>query len=147
MYKRPESVLVVIHAADGEVLQLRRREPPDFWQSVTGSLTENETLLHAAIREVLEETGLVADEGLVDTGIVNHYPIHPAWRHKFAPDITENTEHVFALQLPARIDIQLDPAEHAEYRWLSREAAAANASSHTDRDAILALVPPVSPEE
>lgn len=147
MYKRPESVLVVIYTADGDVLQLRRREPADFRQSVTGSLAENETPLKAAIREVLEETGLVADDGLVDTGIVNRYPIHPAWRHKFAPDVKENTEHVFALQLPARTGIRLDTAEHAEYRWLPRDAAAASATSHTDRDAILAQVPPVLPEE
>jgi dihydroneopterin triphosphate diphosphatase len=141
IYKRPESVLVIIHTAGGEVLQMRRREPADFWQSVTGSLKENETPLKAAVREVLEETGLVADEGLTDTGTVNRYPIHPAWRHKFAPDISENTEYVFSLQLPEKPAVRLDPEEHAEFRWLPRDAAAAGASSHTDRDAILALSP------
>lgn len=146
MYKRPESVLVVIYTACGDVLQLRRRNPTDFWQSVTGSLAENETPVKAAIREVLEETGLVADEGLVDTGIVNRYPIHPAWRHRFAPDVQENTEYVFSLQLPDQAPIQLDSGEHVEYRWLPRDAAAAAASSYTDRDAILALLSPDSPE-
>lgn len=146
MFKRPESVLVVIYTARGEVLQLRRRDPADFWQSVTGSLAEHETPLKAAIREVLEETGLIADDGLVDTSITNRYPIHPAWRHKFAPGVNENTEYVFSLQLPATAAIRLDPAEHGEYRWLPREAAAAAASSHTDRDAIMTVVPPVSPE-
>jgi dihydroneopterin triphosphate diphosphatase len=141
LYKRPESVLVVIHTSGGNVLQLRRREPPDFWQSVTGSLGDNETPLRAALREVMEETGLVADDGLIDTGIVNRYPIHPAWRHKFSPDVSDNTEYVFSLQLPEKPAIRLDPAEHLEYRWLLRAAAAAGASSHTDRDAILALVP------
>ncbi|HET7396523.1 MAG TPA: dihydroneopterin triphosphate diphosphatase [Gammaproteobacteria bacterium] len=141
LFKRPESVLVVIHTAGGEVLQLRRHEPAGFWQSVTGSLAGNETPSKAAIREVLEETGLVADDGLTDTGVTNRYPIHPAWQHKFAPGVKENTEYVFSLQLPERSDIRLDPAEHSEYRWLPREAAAAAAGSHTDRDAILALVP------
>jgi dihydroneopterin triphosphate diphosphatase len=140
-FKRPESVLVIVHTAQGEVLQLRRIDPPDFWQSVTGSLHHNESALHAAKRELLEETGLVADAGLVDTGVVNHYPIYPAWRHKFAPDVTGNTEYVFALQLPERTDIQLNPDEHTEFRWLLRAAAASSASSHTDRDAILAVVP------
>lgn len=38
-YKRPESVLVVIYARQsGRVLMLQRRDDPDFWQSVTGSL-------------------------------------------------------------------------------------------------------------
>lgn len=146
MYKRPESVLVVIYTAHGDVLQLRRREPADFWQSVTGSLAENETTVKAAIREVQEETGLAADEGLVDTGVINRYPIHPAWKHKFAPDVQENTEYVFSLQLPDKRPIQLDSGEHVEYRWLPRDAAAAGASSYTDRDAILALLPPDFPE-
>lgn len=146
MYKRPESVLVVIHTVRGHVLQLRRRDPADFWQSVTGSLAENETPVKAAIREVLEETGLVANHGLIDTGVVNRYPIHPAWRRKFAPDVQENTEYVFSLQLPDKAPIRLDSGEHVEYRWLSRDAAAAGASSRTDRDAILALLSPDSPE-
>lgn len=146
LFKRPESVLIIVHTTQGEVLQLRRHEPADFWQSVTGSLAEHETPLKAAIREVLEETGLVADDGLTDSGVTNRYPIHPAWQHKFAPGVKENTEHVFSLQLPARTGIRLDPAEHSEYRWLPRDAAAAAASSHTDRDAIMALVPSVLPE-
>lgn len=38
-YKRPVSVLVVIYAEDTKrVLMLQRRDDPDFWQSVTGSL-------------------------------------------------------------------------------------------------------------
>lgn len=134
-------MLVVIYTEHGEVLRLRRRDPPDFWQSVTGSLRDGETPWQAALREVREETGLQADAGLTDSGGVNRYPIHPAWRAKFAPEVTENTEYVFSLRLPARTAIRLDPAEHAEYRWLPRAEAAALASSRTDRYAILKLVP------
>lgn len=40
-YKLPVSVLVVIYAEDTKrVLMLQRRDDPDFWQSVTGSLEE-----------------------------------------------------------------------------------------------------------
>jgi dATP pyrophosphohydrolase len=144
LFKRPESVLVIIHTLDGQVLQLRRRKPEGYWQSVTGSLLDDETPLKAALREVREETGLPADEGLGDTGLTNRYPIHPAWRDKFAPSVRENTEYVFSLLLPETTEISLAPSEHVEYRWLARDAAAAQASSATDRDAILALVSPVS---
>ena len=140
-FKRPESVLVVIHTQQGEVLQLRRREPPDFWQSVTGSLLENETAQQAALREVREETGLLADHGLADSGILNRYPIHPSWAAKFAAGTQENVEHVFSWQLPAIDAVRLNPDEHLEYRWLPRDQAAKLASSATDRDAILKLVP------
>lgn len=140
LFKRPESVLVVIYTQHGEVLQLRRREPADFWQSVTGSLREGETPAQAAQREVREETGFLADQGLVDTGVVNTYPIHVAWLAKFAAGTKENTEHVFTWQLPAIDAVRLDPDEHAEYRWLPRDAALKLANSATDRDAIAKFV-------
>ncbi|MGH8397667.1 MAG: dihydroneopterin triphosphate diphosphatase [Gammaproteobacteria bacterium] len=140
-FKLAESVLVVIYTEDGKVLQLRRREPLDFWQSVTGSLQEGEAPLQTALREVREETGLQADAGLTDSGIINRYPIHPAWRAKFAPEVKENTEHVFSLRLPAITAIHINPAEHVAYRWLPRDAAARLASSRTDRETILNLVP------
>lgn len=140
-FKRPESVLVVVHTGDGQVLQLLRREPQGFWQSVTGSLAPGESPLKAALREVREETGLDAGAGLTDTGTVNRYPIHPAWRERYAPSVHENTEYVFSLLLPEVVEIQLSPAEHSGYRWLPRQAAAELAASATDRAAILALVP------
>ncbi len=36
-YKIPQSVLVVVYTVALDVLLLRRTEPDDFWQSVTGS--------------------------------------------------------------------------------------------------------------
>jgi dATP pyrophosphohydrolase len=140
LFKRPESVLVVIYTAGGEVLRLLRHEPAGFWQSVTGSLLPDETPLKAALREVREETGLDASTGLTDSAIVNRYPIHPAWRHCYAPEVTINTEHVFGLVLPERALVNLAPAEHVEYRWLPRGRAAELAGSATDKAAILALV-------
>jgi dATP pyrophosphohydrolase len=122
------------------VLQLLRREPTGFWQSVTGSLNPGETPLRCARRELREETGLDGDSGLTDGGFINRYPIHQAWRHKYAPEVRENTEYVFHLELPGRCDITLSP-EHLEYRWLPREQAAEAAGSATDKAAILALLP------
>jgi dATP pyrophosphohydrolase len=119
---------------------LLRKEPAGFWQSVTGSLNPGETPIKAALRELREETGLLGDAGLVDGGFINRYPIHPAWRHKYAPEVQENTEYVFHLALPAICDISLSD-EHLEYRWLPREQAAEAAGSATDKAAILALLP------
>jgi dATP pyrophosphohydrolase len=139
-HKRPESVLVVVYTAAAEVLVLLRRQPPDFWQSVTGSLRWEETdPLDAARRELREETGLGDEVMVVDCGTVNRFPILPPWRHRYAPDATENIEHVFRVLLPERRPIVLNPAEHGEYEWLPRAVAAARVASYTDRDAILAL--------
>ncbi|MFI4922071.1 MAG: dihydroneopterin triphosphate diphosphatase [Gammaproteobacteria bacterium] len=139
-FKRPESVLVVVHTDDGQVLQLLRREPTGFWQSVTGSLKPGETPLKAGRRELREETGLDGEAGLTDGGFINRYPIHPAWRHRYAPEVQENTEYVFHLALSGPCDIRLSP-EHVDSRWLPREQAAEAAGSATDKAAILALLP------
>lgn len=130
-------MLVLVYTAAGEVLLLRRRTPEDFWQSVTGSLEWGETPAQAARRELFEETGLEAGDALIDCNTSNRFPILPAWRARYAPDVVENHEHVFRIAFPARPAIRLDPAEHLEYRWLGRDAAAALASSYTNRDAIL----------
>src|SRR5690606_4956439 len=61
-YKLPVSALVLIHTADLQVLLLERADKSGYWQSVTGSLEEGETPREAAIREVREETGLVATD-------------------------------------------------------------------------------------
>ncbi len=124
-YKTPVSVLVLVHTADLQVLLLERADRPGFWQSVTGSQDEGETLLQTAQRELTEETGIVADAAMLnDWQRENRYEIYPHWRNRYAPGVTHNTEHVFSLKLPAVQDIVLAPREHLDYRWLPwREAA------------------------
>jgi len=139
-YKRPESVLVVVYTAAGEVLVLRRCQPPDFWQSVTGSLRwEEADPLDAARRELYEETGLGDEVEVIGCGTVNRFPILPPWRHRYAPDVVENLEHVFRVLLPEQRPIALNPAEHSKYEWLPRLTAATRVASWTNRDAILQL--------
>lgn len=139
-YKRPESVLVVVYTLTDEVLVLRRCQPPDFWQSVTGSLHwEEADPLDTARRELFEETGLDAGLDFIACGVLNRFPILPAWRQRYAPDATENLEHVFRVCLPKQQPIVLNPIEHSEYVWLPRTVAADRVTSYTNRDAILAL--------
>ncbi|MCG5513496.1 dihydroneopterin triphosphate diphosphatase [Ectothiorhodospira shaposhnikovii] len=139
-FKRPESVLVVVHARDGQVLMLRRRRPDDFWQSVTGSLEWGETPLQAACRELQEETGLPAD-GLKDHHHQVRFPIVPPWRSRYAPDAEDNLEHRFSLPLAAPVPIRLNPTEHLEFCWLPRAEAARLATSWSNARAILEVVP------
>lgn len=135
-YKRPESVLVVIYTRGGEVLLLERCRPPGYWQSVTGSLEWGESARAAAIREVREETGLEIRETLVDCRQQNRFPILPAWRSRYAPEIKSNLEHVFRVMLPAELLVKLDPSEHKRAIWLPAEAAQQKASSTTNQRAI-----------
>ena len=133
-------MLVVVYTVAGEVLVLRRRQPPDFWQSVTGSLRWDEPdPLDAARRELREETGLGDEAEIVACNVINRFPILPPWRHRYAPAVVENVEHVFRVCLPERWPVTLNPAEHGAYEWLPQKAAASRVASWTNRDAILAL--------
>lgn len=139
-YKKPVSVLVVIHTADLEILLLERAGHPGFWQSVTGSQEGAESLIETARREVEEETGIrTSPSGISDWQLCNHYEIFPEWRHRYAPGVTQNAEHVFSLEVPAIQDIKLAPSEHLAYQWLPWRAAAGRCFSWSNRDAILML--------
>ncbi|MCZ4058247.1 dihydroneopterin triphosphate diphosphatase [Pantoea sp. LMR881] len=137
-YKYPVSVLVVISALNtGRVLMLQRRDDPDFWQSVTGSLEVGETALQAAQREVGEELGIdVQAEQLAveDCQRQIEFEIFAHYRHRYAPGTTHNREHWFRLQLPTERDIAL--TEHLAFRWLDRADAAALTKSWSNRQAI-----------
>lgn len=144
--KQPLSVLVVIHTPALEILLLERTGHPGYWQSVTGSREGNEVLAATARREVAEETGLDTDAfRLSDWGIANRYEIFPQWRHRYAPGVTHNEEHVFGLCLPRCLPITPAPDEHRDWCWCPWQEAAARCFSWSNRDAILLLADNPSP--
>lgn len=142
-HKIPESVLVVIHSAALEVLLIERAGQPGFWQSVTGSLdTPGEPPAEAAARELFEETGIVADGAarvLRDWQLSNVYEIYPIWRHRYAPGVLHNTEHVFSIEVARDIAVVLSPREHLRYVWLPYLEAADRCFSSSNAEAILQL--------
>jgi len=133
-------VLVVVYTSAGEVLLLRRTRPRDFWQSVTGSLRWGESPRQAARRELLEETGILAGNQLLDLRHTECFPIVPPWRERYAPGAHTNREHWFACALGGRRLIRLRLEEHTEYRWLPLTRALQLASSWTNRNAIRHLL-------
>ena len=145
-FKVPESVLVVIHDGELDVLLLERADAPGFWQSVTGSKdTPEESLVETCVREVAEETGIeigspaVPLERLTDWQLANVYDIYPVWQHRYAAGVTRNTEHVFGLRVPRGIAVRLAPREHLRFQWLPWREAADRCFSPSNAEAILQL--------
>jgi dATP pyrophosphohydrolase len=145
-YKIPESVLVVIHTPALEVLVIERADKPGFWQSVTGSKDQpDEPLIETCIREVAEETGIQIGSAAVPLAalrnwqLANVYEIYPVWRHRYAPGVTHNTEHVFGLTVPAGTPVTLSPREHLRHAWLPWREAADRCFSPSNAEAILHL--------
>jgi dihydroneopterin triphosphate diphosphatase len=139
-HKIPVSTLVVIYTPELEVLLLERADHPGFWQSVTGSQDEGETLAQTAAREVAEETGIDAGRHeLSDWNLQNVYEIYPGWRARYAPGVTHNTEHVFGLRVPSRVPVRVEPREHLTAQWLPWREAAERVFSWSNRKAILML--------
>lgn len=139
-YKIPISVLVVVYTPDLQVLLLERADRPGFWQSVTGSQNEGESPAQTAVRELHEETGLdAARYRLSDWHKQNRYEIYPRWRHRYAPGVTHNTEHVFSLLVPQPQPISIAPREHLRYEWLGWREAADKVFSWSNAEAIREL--------
>ncbi|MCS5712486.1 dihydroneopterin triphosphate diphosphatase [Candidatus Berkiella aquae] len=140
MTKRPESVLVIVFTPQADVLLLQRADYPSFWQSVTGSLEADEMPLEAAWRELKEETALGIENGIMkDCHLANWFEIYPQWRHRYAPSVTQNKEHVFTFEIPKIIPITLSH-EHIGYRWLDNNQAYQLASSPSNQEAIKTLI-------
>jgi dihydroneopterin triphosphate diphosphatase len=145
-FKIPESVLVVIHSAELDVLLLERADAPGFWQSVTGSKDAlAESLVETCVREVGEETSIAIGSAaiplaaLVDWQLANVYDIYPQWQHRYAAGVTRNTEHVFGLCVPRDTPVRPAPREHLRYDWLDWRAAADRCFSSSNAEAILQL--------
>ena len=141
-YKIPQSVLVVIHTAALDVLLIRRADA-GTWQSVTGSKDSlQESYWDTAVREVGEETGIDALHpscALNDWALENIYDIYPAWRWRYPPDVSRNTERVFGLRVPEGLPIVLNPQEHTAHQWLPWRQAADTVFSPSNAEAILTL--------
>ena len=137
-YKNNQSVLVVIYAeSTRRVLMLQRRDDPDFWQSVTGSLEADETPNETAIRELWEEVRLKIEQNstaLLDCNESIEFEIFPHFRYKYAPNVTHCREHWFLLAVEQEFTPEL--TEHLAFQWVSPTRAIQMTKSPNNAEAI-----------
>ena len=119
------------------VLMLQRRDDPDFWQSVTGSLETNETPTETAIRELWEEVRLKIEAkstALFDCDESIEFEIFPHFRYKYAPNVTHCREHWFLLAVEQEFTPEL--TEHLAFQWVSPTRAIQMTKSPNNAEAI-----------
>ena len=86
----------------------------------------------AARREVIEETGIT--QGMLrNLQWTQTYEILASFGKTYAPGVTRNLEHAFALKLQGRVPVTLSVTEHVQYRWLTATQALQSVSSDTNR--------------
>ncbi len=103
---------------------LQRKDDTDFWQSVTGTIEDNEEPYQTALREVKEETGIdiiAQNLSLYDTKKCFQFEIFPQFRYKYAPNVTHFTEHWFLLALEQEVEPVL--SEHLAFKWVDKQSA------------------------
>jgi len=139
-YKIPVSSLIIVHTKDMEILLLHRQDKDGYWQSVTGSLEENESPIEAARRELFEETGIKYQEFPIHNWKFSQkYEIYEHWRYRYPPSVSSNTEHVFSVELPKKITIKIAPKEHRDFKWVQINEAIKMVFSNTNAEALKKL--------
>jgi dihydroneopterin triphosphate diphosphatase len=109
-----------------EYLLLKRcTDRGGFWQGVSGGVEEGETLIQAAQREVLEETGYQRFIRFMPLDFRYTYPVdRPQWGHLYAPEVMAIDEECFGAEIgPSQGEPALDPTEHDQHRWANLQLA------------------------
>jgi 8-oxo-dGTP pyrophosphatase MutT (NUDIX family) len=114
--KHIHSAGIIIYRTTYTIEYLVLKYSAGHWDFAKGKMEDNETKEQAALRELLEETGLTTtiDEHFEETFsyIFNDYDGEKA----------EKTVSFFLGQVPSSAAVTLSD-EHSDYRWLSYEDA------------------------
>ena len=95
---------------------------PSFWQGVTGAPEGKETIIQAAKRELLEETGYIPSV-LIETDLSFKIPMRDEWEEYYPEGTKEIPEYLFIGKIN-QLDLpKINPNEHTEWKWCSFEEA------------------------
>jgi dihydroneopterin triphosphate diphosphatase len=129
MAKLPIQVDIIIYVINNGIVKylLFKRQPErgGFWQPVTGGVEEGETILYAARREVMEESGYIKVKNMYDLN------------YTFTFNVKEKiiTEHVFAFEV-VHTDVKFSTREHSEIKWVSFDEAMIYLKWDTNKEAL-----------
>ena len=124
MTRRPEEAFVFVRRGEEFLVLHRSERQGSYWHGVAGALEEGEDYRQAAIRELREETGLVAEPVEIAGAYAYSVNEDPGYRRLFPPGTVEIRVRSFLVDVPAGWEPELD-WEHDDYRWCSAEEAEA----------------------
>ena len=108
-------VCIVVKNSNGNFLLLQRKPDeiyPNIWESAGGKHEGKESLKDCVIRELKEETGLVANDN----------EIKPLFKNSFYEDFSQKTVTVF-YYLVEQDKNPLYTPEHTRYKWFTKKEA------------------------
>jgi len=116
MSGKTKKAQVVVAAVDKasqtqEFLLLQTNERRgSFWQNITGKVEENETYEEGALREAMEETGLLLEgiQEILSLGLC--YEFTDQYKRKVV-------EETFLIIMDQKWDVKIDPNEHQSFKW------------------------------
>ena len=121
---------------DIQVLALKRSpEDGGFWQPITGTLHDGESLDECMIRELSEETSILVEHILEKRNFFYSF--------QFQKGTIWQTEFVSAVSVKPSTPIKLS-AEHTEYRWVNIPDALTLFSKENNKNALLEFVKTLS---
>lgn len=128
--------IIFRHRNTLETLILRRvPEKGGFWQPVTGRIEQDESPLHAAQREIEEETGFRGE--VLSLDYTHGLMLEPDLLPSSAPKPFMVEEHSFYLEISAEQEVKLEAGAHDAFEWLPWEEAAQKVRWPGNREGIL----------
>lgn len=88
-----------------------RRVPQDggFWQTVTGTVSDEESLIQTITREIKEECGIASDKIIKITG--------PVYEFEWIKKDKNIKEFVYLVEVDSNVLVILNKDEHNDFAW------------------------------
>ena len=117
MKKRKAQAVIYYCAQDNKkhFLLLKMNERRNYyWQNITGFVEDDEDFIEGAKREAVEETALMESniKSILDLNMT--FEFHDRWGN-------DVIEEVFSIEANSKWEVDLDPTEHQDYRWISED--------------------------
>jgi len=121
MHKKIQVIIMQIETVPGEVLLLKtNKKRQGFWQNVTGTVEDGEEYIDAAKRELMEETGLMANQLIPLSSVLQ-------FKDRFSRDVTEKCYLALFDKKPTNIQIS---HEHEKFLWVKIDMMDKNKYGH-----------------